>query len=428
MTPTKEAEAHATDETYGKDTRWSFAIFLTRSLSSLVFVLATSRALGSASYGSLAALSAATSMAAVLTTSGLAHAATMYASRSPSGGGTILRSGLRAAGLAAIVVTIGFLLLSSMFDGITLAAAAGLFAADVLVAGFAEIVASTLIGLQRFRAAAAIWITYAAGRGAAALAIVLLDDVSLQGATTLAVVGSLATIPVSIAAARKAGTEPGSNISSADLVKSGGIFTTGNLVSRLNNDFDKLLLASRLGSVSSVGTYAVGYRLVEYSLLPLTALSAAAYPRMFRAGEQSGASARDLARRLATLYVGTGLVLTAGLFVGRELTEWVFGSSYGDLSTVITMLLGLPVIRAMVNLLGEPLTGSGNHRRRVLIMVAAMIANLTVNLALLDRIGWRAAVWATYASEITQLVLLVAVTAHLHRQESRAAAAANTSA
>lgn len=415
MTDSNEPGA-STMTSYGTDTRWSFAIFVARAVSSLVFVLATSRALGSANYGSLAALSAATSMAAVMTTSGLAHAATMHAARSLSGGGHIIGSALKAAAVAGIVVTIAFLLLSFAFDGVTIAAAAGLFVADVLIAGFAEVVASTLIGLQRFRRAAWIWITYSVGRAAAAAAIVVLDSASLQDATTLACIGAVATIPVAIRAMRFAQREDGPSISAVDLVRSGGIFTTGNMVARLNNDFDKLLLSSRLGSVSSVGTYAVGYRLVEYSLLPLTALSAAAYPRMFKAGADGGATARGLARRLATVYLGTGVMLTLALFVARGLAEWVFGSTYGDLSAVITMLLGLPVIRAAINLLGEPLTGSGDHRRRVVVIVAAMAVNVVVNLALLDRIGWRAAIWATYASEITQLVLLAALTVYLHRQ------------
>jgi O-antigen/teichoic acid export membrane protein len=410
---------------YGSDTRWSFAIFLTRSVASLVFVLATSRALGSSAYGSLAALSAATSMAAVLTTSGIAHAATMFASRSTDGGGRMLASGLRAGAATAVVVTVGFLILATTFDNVTVLAAAALFAADVLVAGFAEVVASILIGLHRFRSAAAIWITYAVGRAGAAAAIVLLDDVSLERATTLAGIGSLATIPVALLAARAVTRERGPDISPTELVKTGGIFTAGNLVARLNNDFDKLLLTSRLGSVSSVGTYAVGYRLVEYSLLPLTALSSAAYPRMFRAGERGGQAARALARRLATFYIGTGIILAVALFAVRGLTERLFGESYGELSTVITMLLGLPVLRATINLLGEPLTGSGNHRRRVLVTVAAMLVNVAVNLALLDRIGWRAAVWATYASEITQVLLLAALTIRMQRQD-RNAAAVNT--
>ena len=403
---------------YSNDTRWSMAIFVGRSLASLLFVLATSRALGSDRYGALAALSAATSIAAVLTTSGIAHAATMFASRSSHGGGSIMRAGLRAGAPAAMAVTAVFLAVSILLDDVTLVSALGLFVADVLIAGLAEIVASTLIGLRRFRAAASIWIAFAAGRILAAVAILALDDVTLETATTLALVGGLITVPVAVAQARRVGRRPGPDMGALELIRAGGVFTAGNLVARLNNDFDKLLLQSRLGSVSSVGTYAVGYRLVEYSLLPLTALSAAAYPRMFKAGSTGAASAQGLARRLATVYLGTAGLLTAALFLGRDLPEHVFGDSYGELSVVITMLLGIPLLRSASSLLGEPLTGSGYHRRRVWATVIAAGVNVTVNLAFLTELGWHAAVWATYASEITLVVCLAALAVHMGRQGS----------
>ena len=76
----------------------------------------------------------------------------------------------------------------------------------------------------------------------------------------------------------------------------------------------------------------------------------AARPPLCRAGERSGQAARALARRLATFYVGTGVILAVALFAVRGLAERLFGDSYGELSTVITMLLGLPVLRATINL------------------------------------------------------------------------------
>lgn len=412
---------------YGNDTRWSMGIFVARSLSSLVFVLATSRALGSGLYGALAALSAATSIGAVLTTSGIAHAATMFASRSSTGGGSIMRSGLRAGAPAASAVTVAFLAASVLLDDVTVFAALALFVADVLVAGLAEIVASTLIGLRRFRDAASIWIAFAAGRALAAAAILSLDGVTLETATTLAMLGSFITIPVAMAQARRTGRHAGPDMAPLELVRAGGVFTAGNLVARLNNDFDKLLLSSRLGSVSSVGTYAVGYRLVEYSLLPLTALSAAAYPRMFKAGAGGTSPARGLARRLAVVYQGTALLITAALFLGRDLAELVFGSSYGDLSVVITMLLGVPLLRSTSNLLGEPLTGSGHHRRRVWANVIAACVNVAFNVAFLDEFGWRAAVWATYASEITLVACLAVLAVQMRRQDTVASRATASS-
>jgi hypothetical protein len=48
-------------------------------------------------------------------------------------------------------------------------------------------------------------------------------------------------------------------------------------------------------------------------------------------------------------------------------------------------------------------------------MVAALCVNVGVNFALLPEIGWRAAVWATYSSEVVQIVLLATIARNSRR-------------
>jgi O-antigen/teichoic acid export membrane protein len=405
---------------FSVDARWSFAIFIARSISSLAFVVATSRALGSANFAPLAALSAATSIAAVFTTSGLAHASTMFASRSSNGAGRILAAALRGAAASVSVVLVGFFALAMVVDGITIRAALALFVADVVIGGAAELVSSALIGLRRFRSAAVVLIAFSIGRALASVAVVTSTGVDLDRATLFALLGGLVAVPVIVATARSVLAEDGPAMAPLELTRAGGVFVAGNVVARVNNDFDKIFLPARLGAISSVGTYAVGYRLVEYALLPLTALSAAAYPRMFKAGAEGTNDARGLARRLSGVYFSTAIALTIALWLARDWAEKLFGPTYGDLSTVITLLLGLPLLRSASNLLGEPLTGSGLHRWRVFAMGCAAAANIAVNVALIDSLGWRAAVLATYTSEFVQLTVLAFLVLKLGNQPDSA--------
>jgi O-antigen/teichoic acid export membrane protein len=112
---------------------------------------------------------------------------------------------------------------------------------------------------------------------------------------------------------------------------------------------------------------------------------------------------------LSLAYVGTGLALAVALLAGRGVIESVFGPTYEGLSSVVAMLALLPLLRSVGNVLAEPLTGGGRHRVRVLVLGAGLAVNVVVNVTLLDSLGWRAAVWGTYASEGTQLILLLAI-------------------
>ena len=115
-------------------------------------------------------------------------------------------------------------------------------------------------------------------RGLAALLVFLVGTSSLLGATMAAFLASLLSVPVTVAAMRRAMKLPGVGLSASALARRGVVFTYGNVVGRVNNDFDKLYLSFRLGEAPAVGTYALGYRLVEFAMMPLLALSTAADP------------------------------------------------------------------------------------------------------------------------------------------------------
>ncbi len=396
--------------TFAHDARWSFGIVVARAGASLVFVLAASRSLGSSGFGTLAALSALTSMALVLTSSGVAWAGTMFASRSTDGAGTVLAAGLRAAAWSVAVVGPAYVVVvRTVLPDAPLAAAAALFAADVVVVALAELTASVSIGLHEYRRATAVWGALAGGRAVAGLVVAVSSLRTLTAVTVVALLAGVAVTPILVALCRPLLRRPGPPADASGMARAGAVFAAGSLVGRANNDFDKVYLAARLGAAESVGVYAAGYRIVEYAMLPLTALTTAAAPRLFRAGSRGVAGARRVTGRLSVAYVGTGLALAVGLLAGRGAIELVFGPTYEGLSTVIALLALLPLLRSVANVLAEPLTGGGRHRVRVLVLGVGLVVNVVVNVSLLEPLGWRAAVWGTYASEVTQLLILLTI-------------------
>ena len=87
----------------------------------------------------------------------------------------------------------------------------------------------------------------------------------------------------------------------------------------------------------------------------------------------------------------------------------IFGESYDGLAQVIWWLSPLPILRAANNLLSEPLTGAGQHRIRVALMSVSLVITVVLIVALFGSLGWRVGIVATYASEGTLFVGLVAV-------------------
>lgn len=388
----------------GRDARWSMGIVLSRAIGSLLFIVVASRQLGSEGFGALAALSALTSLATVFVTNGLGHVVTMRSSRSDGACAGLLRSAMRTSIVLGTAIAPLYFGVAVVVVGIPWVPAVWLLVADVLVAGLAELVGSVLIGLRRFRAAFGVLAAPSLARLAASGVVFGVAAGSLSSVTAAAAICSVAAlIPVGLIA-RRVSRSGGDRPRMAELLRDSKVFITGNVVTRFNNDFDKLLLPAQLGAVTSVGSYALGYRLVEYSLLPLAALSTAAYPRLFRAGAQAAGELRNLGRMLLKSYLVVGAVIALGLLIVRNHLAPIFGDSYNELPVVIGLLAGYPLLKSLTNAIAEPLTGAGHHRYRVIAGAIGAVATISVSVSLLPHWGWKAAVLATYAAEITQLV------------------------
>ena len=382
-----------------------------RAVASLGFVLATSRSLGASGFGSLAALSSLTSLAVSVAISGFNHALTQLVAQSRHEPTSASRGARRSIVVAALALVAPFGILAGLLPGVTVTAAIALFLIDVPITGLAETMSSRFVGERRFSAAFLVLAPVAVGRLAAAAVVWLTPVHTLQGATVAALIGGAAGFVVALTAnMRLLRSDRPQRVDRPPYRRAfrlAALFGTGNVVNRAGNDADKVLLSASLGEIPAVGSYAIAYRLAEYAAIPMTALSAAAYPRLFRAGADSLESARHASRALRTRYLVTGAATSLVIVAAIPLATPVFGDSYPHLSQSLLALAMLPMVRAVNNYLAEPLTGAGRHGLRVWVWTAALVANLAANVVLIPIWGIFGAVAATYVTEATQFAILV---------------------
>lgn len=153
---------------------------------------------------------------------------------------------------------------------------------------------------------------------------------------------------------------------------------------------DRALLAL-FRSSADVGTYSLGYSLVEQSLvLGLSILQASGFPRLLRVFTEHGASrgGADLAVAITRALTVCGVVALPMILFGQHILVLVGGAAYGRHSAGFMQFVVVGVLLLGV---GQYLSVPLQHARRsaswALIVGASAVANLLLNVALIPPFG-----------------------------------------
>lgn len=186
--------------------------------------------------------------------------------------------------------------------------------------------------------------------------------------------------------------------------REGIYFSVGGAAATVYNDIDKVMLGKV--SFSEVGIYSAAYRIIDVSMTPVRALTAAAYPHFFRLGiggvRQSWGFARTQIGR-ACLY---SLILAPALWIGAPLLPHLVGLGYAETVPAMRWLALLPLIRSVHSFLADALSGAGLQGLRSTIQVAVALTNFGMNLVILPKYGWLGAAWTSLASDGLLLISL----------------------
>jgi O-antigen/teichoic acid export membrane protein len=151
-------------------------------------------------------------------------------------------------------------------------------------------------------------------------------------------------------------------------------------------ELDKTL-AIKLLPLTSAGVYAVAARVVGAIMLPVTAMTMAALPRLFREGRDQPHRTRNLLRWMFGTAFGYSVVLAGLLWLVAPVFDWVFGARYHDVVDVVRWLcLAIPGMALRLTA-GNVLMALGKLWMRVGFEAFGLLVLVTASAVLTSRLG-----------------------------------------
>ncbi|MEM8746176.1 MAG: oligosaccharide flippase family protein [Actinomycetota bacterium] len=391
----------------GRRSAWSGIGLIVSSALVAVVVFVAARDLGTAEYGVYAGIGALVNLAAVFGALGakdvLLKRGTADAAALPAAWGVLLVANVVVA-VPLLTLTVGVAAL--LLPGRDLVAIIALAVAEYVSAGLVKGPGNIWVALDRFGMVAFVNILDAALRVVAVIILVLGTPEVRTLALALAVCIGIGAMIVNALAWRAIGRPTFRRTELDTSLRQGAGFSITTVSNTVQTNIDQfMLLRARLDV--DAGLYAAGARLIQYSMLPLHALTAGAVREFFRLGndglEQSLAYARSLRRTFAVLSLGGALFAVAI----SPIAGAVLGDEFDGVVPVVLALAGYPLLRSAQTLVSQPLLGSGHQSEVARIQVSTAILNVAINLPLIAAFGLWGAVIATYVSELATLALLI---------------------
>jgi len=147
--------------------------------------------------------------------------------------------------------------------------------------------------------------------------------------------------------------------------------------------------------VEAVALYNAVFRLVEAMRLLPAAVLAVVFPLLCRAGDL-----RPLARLAAGLFAGGAAVALVVAGPAGWLVTLFYGPSYAAATPAFRVLLVAAPLFFLNYALTHQLIGWDRQKVYAGVSAAALVANLTLDVALVPRFGLVGAAWATVATEV----------------------------
>ncbi|MEZ5341325.1 MAG: polysaccharide biosynthesis C-terminal domain-containing protein [Acidimicrobiales bacterium] len=185
----------------------------------------------------------------------------------------------------------------------------------------------------------------------------------------------------------------------------------------LNASDRPILVNSGFGNQS--GSYNLAYRVLGLALTPSLAMMRASTKRLFHEGDQGIRGPFRVARKLSVPTAAIGIVIGSALWIGAPLIRIVIDDKFPEVVSVIRWLAVLPFIKSLQFVFGNALDASANQIWRFRLTLSAAALNLVLNLILIPRYSWRAAVGTTVLAESLLTITTIAASWLLARRDAR---------
>lgn len=352
-----------------------------------VSLILVARSLGPSSYASFAAIAGMAFLAGTLSTFGT-HLLVLQASSRHEMDAV-------ATSIAPPVTLLAGGVLLSMFTGAsyfwlsagtTFAAILGIGIAEVLAIPLMQLIAADLQGKGRIASSQVLLLGPLVVRCFAALTIYGASAVDPLTIYAIAYAGGVIVLAIGMAAVYAPWILQTRRwrMPAAKQLGSSAAFAAVNLTALGPSEVDKIL-APRLLDASSAGIYAAGSRVVGAALGPVVALMIAAAPRLFRQQAKDPGCSEDapkFERALLAASGGLGVVLGLGLWCCSNVLDWVFGTKYLGIGSVVDAFAIVVPLAGLRIATGNLVMTSGHAARRAASEVIGLaILTVTATLA-----------------------------------------------
>jgi O-antigen/teichoic acid export membrane protein len=384
-----------------------FGWFLVRAAAQALMVLMLARLLGAANYGTFVAVVAIAATFSAIAGLGLPSVLLRDGSRAPAFLplllGISLAATFRAILALSVIAAIVAVVVLPEIDAPTSAICALIFS-EIASTCLVELVGRAFQAKQQIRYYGALQTGLPCIRLAALCVLIAVDKESLELWLWTYTIANLVYAIATLRLARNAVRWKFRHGKLWPLTREGIPFATGAASTRLQNEYNKPLLA-QVG-FSQAGYFNVAQRAVDLVSLPLLALQETLWPRLYRAKNHhrqllvSGAM-------LILLSLAGMLVVIGASFVVPEL----LGEEYRPVAELMILLAGLPVL-ALVRSLGNfHLIATGRAHLLTLVYIIGAIASLVFATLWIPSYALVGAAWASYAAEVVALTCILILAA-----------------
>ena len=200
-------------------------------------------------------------------------------------------------------------------------------------------------------------------------------------------------------------------------VKQGYGFALTGISDGVLNASDRPIMVNS-GFGAAAGSYTLAYRVLSLALMPSLALMRASTRRLFAEGKEGMRGPYAVALKLARPISAVGIVVGAGLWFGSPLSSLVLGEKFPEFVDIIRWLAVLPLVKSLQFVFGNALDAALFQMWRFRLTLTAAGVNLALNLVLIPRYSWRAAVGTTVAAEVLLTTTTIFACWYLARRET----------
>jgi O-antigen/teichoic acid export membrane protein len=187
-------------------------------------------------------------------------------------------------------------------------------------------------------------------------------------------------------------------------VGEGFIYAISGSTTSVYNDVDKVMLG-HYGMTVANGIYAMAYRVVNISTVPVNSVHGAAFPSFFREGVKGVKSTEQFAKRILKRTAVLGALGAVGMFVCAPILPRIAGHDFAESVSALRWLCLIPLFRCFHLSAGDAITGAGFQKFRLLSQTIAAVGNFGLNLYLIPRYSWHGAAWASLLTDGALAVL-----------------------